>query len=192
MKYRSRQVIFSQDGPCEDILFIQSGNAKLTLVNSRGKKAVLAILGPGDFVGEGCIIGNPVRTATATAITAVSATLIHKKEMARVLHEEREFAEKFIQYMLERNIKIEGALVDQLFNSTEKRLARALLMLVPYRKGSALKTPANISQETLAELVGATRPRVNFLMNKFRRMGFIHYNGGLQVCSSLLRVLLGD
>ena len=192
-KFKKAQVIFSQDDPCEDVLYIQSGNAKLTIVNTQGKEAVLAIVGPGDFLGEGCIIGNPVRLATAMAIDPVSAMSIKKKEMMHVLHDEPEFAGKFIKYMLERNLKTEADLVDQLFNSSEKRLARALLILARYGKEGEPETIiAKISQETLAELVGTTRSRVNFFMNKFRKMGFIHYNGGLQVHSSLLNVVLHD
>jgi CRP/FNR family cyclic AMP-dependent transcriptional regulator len=194
VKFKKGQVIFSQDDPCDDVLYLQSGNAKLSIVNPQGKEAVLALLGPGDFLGEGCIIGNPVRMATATAMVAVEATLIEKKEIMRVLHDEQEFAGKFIHYMLERNIKIEAALVDQLFNSSEKRLARALLILARYGKEGEPETlVAKISQETLAELVGTTRSRVNFFMNKFRKLGFIHYNGGgMQVHSSLLNVVLHD
>ena len=193
VKYKKGQALFSQDDPCNEVWYIQSGNAKLTIVNPQGKEAVLAILGPGDFLGEGCIIGNPVRMSTATALASVSATLIERKEMLRVLHAQPEFAEKFIHYMLERNIKIEADLVDQLFNSSEKRLARALLILARYgKKGEPETLVAKISQETLAELVGTTRSRVNFFMNKFRKLGFIHYNGGLQVHSSLLNVVLHD
>ena len=193
VKFTKGQVIFSQDDSCDDVLYIQSGNAKLTIVNPQGKEAVLAILGPGDFLGEGCIIGNPVRMVTATAIAPLNATSIDKKEMMRVLHDEQEFAEKFIHYMLERNVKVEADLVDQLFNSSEKRLARALLLLARYGKEDEPETlVAKISQETLAELVGTTRGRVNFFMNKFRKLGFIHYNGGLQVHSSLLNVVLHD
>src|ERR1700681_862857 len=193
VKFRKGQVIFSQDDSCDDVLYIQSGNAKLTIVNPQGKEADLAMLGPGDFLGEGCIIGNPVRMVTATAIAPLNATSIDKKEMMRVLHDEQEFAEKFIHYMLERNIKVEADLVDQLFNSSEKRLARALLILARYgKKGEPETLVAKISQETLAELVGTTRSRVNFFMNKFRKLGFIHYNGGLQVHSSLLNVVLHD
>jgi CRP/FNR family transcriptional regulator, cyclic AMP receptor protein len=192
-KFKKGQVIFSQDDPCDDVLYIQSGNAKVTVVNTQGKEAVLALLGPGDFLGEGCIVGNPVRMVTATAMVAVEATLIEKKEILRVLNDEPEFAGKFIRYMLERNIKIEADLVDQLFNSSEKRLARALLILARYGKeGKPETVVAKISQETLAELVGTTRSRVNFFMNKFRKLGFIHYNGGLQVHSSLLNVVLHD
>jgi CRP/FNR family cyclic AMP-dependent transcriptional regulator len=193
LKFKKGQVIFSQDEPGDDVLYIQSGNAKLTIVNPQGKEAVLAIVGSGDFLGEGCIIGNPVRLTTATAITPMNAMSIEKQEMMRVLHDEQEFAGKFIGYMLERNIKIEADLVDQLFNSSEKRLARALLILARYGKKGAPETiVAKISQETLAELVGTTRSRVNFFMNKFRKLGFIHYNGGLQVHSSLLNVVLHD
>jgi CRP/FNR family transcriptional regulator, cyclic AMP receptor protein len=192
-KFKKGQVLFSQDDPSSNVMYIQSGNAKITIVNTQGKEAVLAILGPGDFVGEGCIIGNPVRMATATAIAPLSATIIEKKEIMRVLHEHGEFAQRFITYMLERNIKIEADLVDQLFNSSEKRLARALLILARYGKAGEPETlVAKISQETLAELVGTTRSRVNFFMNKFRKLGFIHYNGGLQVHSSLLNVVLHD
>ena len=193
VNFRKGQIIFSQDDPCDDVLYIQSGNAKLTVVNPQGKEAIVAFLGPGDFLGEGCMIGNPVRMATATAMAAVEATLIEKTEMLRALHDEQEFAREFIQYMLERNTRVEADLVDQLFNSSEKRLARALLVLARYGKEGKPETlVAKISQETLAELVGTTRSRVNFFMNKFRKLGFIHYNGGLQVHSSLLNVVLHD
>jgi CRP/FNR family cyclic AMP-dependent transcriptional regulator len=193
-KFKKGQVIFSQDDPCDDVLYIQSGNAKLSIVNPQGKEAVLAIVGPGDFLGEGCIIGNPVRMATATAMAPLNAMSIEKKEMMRVLHDEQEFAGKFISYMLERNLKTEADLVDQLFNSSEKRLARALLILARYGKAGEPETiVAKISQETLAELVGTTRSRVNFFMNKFRKLGFIHYNGGgMQIHRSLLNVVLHD
>jgi CRP/FNR family cyclic AMP-dependent transcriptional regulator len=192
-KYKKGQKLFSQDDPCTDVIYIQSGNAKLSIVNPQGKEAVLAIIGPGDFVGEGCITGNPVRMSTATALASVSAMVIERKEILRVLHSHQEFADRFIHYMLERNVKIEADLIDQLFNSSEKRLARALLILARYGKvGEPDTIVANISQETLAELVGTTRSRVNFFMNKFRKLGFIHYNGGLQVHSSLLNVVLHD
>ena len=191
VNFRKGRAIFSQDDPCNDIFYIQSGNVKMTIVNPQGKEAVLALLGPGDFLGEGCITGNVARMATVTAMASVTVTSIEKKEMMRVLHEEPEFAQNFIHYMLERNIKIEADLVDQLFNSSEKRLARALLILARYGKeGEPQTMVAKISQETLAELVGTTRARVNFFMNKFRNLGFIHYNGGLQVHKSLLNVLL--
>jgi CRP-like cAMP-binding protein len=193
-KYKKGQVIFSQDDPCSEVWYIQSGNAKLSIVNPQGQEAVLAIVGPGDFLGEGCIIGNPVRMATATAITPLNAMSIEKKEMMRVLHDEKDFAGKFITYMLQRNLKTEADLVDQLFNSSEKRLARALLILARYGKEGEPETiVTKISQETLAELVGTTRSRVNFFMNKFRKLGFIHYNGGgMQIHSSLLNVVLHD
>jgi CRP/FNR family cyclic AMP-dependent transcriptional regulator len=192
-KYKKGQVLYSQDDPCNEVWYIQSGNVKLTIVNPQGKEAVLAIMGPGDFLGEGCIIGNPVRMSTATVLAPVTATIIERKEILRVLREQPEFADRFIAYMLERNIKIEADLVDQLFNSSEKRLARALLILARYGKeGQPETVVAKISQETLAELVGTTRSRVNFFMNKFRRMGFIEYNGGLTVHSSLLNVVLHD
>ena len=193
VKFKKGQVLFSQDDPGDEVLYIQYGNAKLSIVNPQGKEAVLALLGAGDFLGEGCITGNLVRIATATAMAPLEATLIQKKEMMRVLHDEQEFAANFIRYMLARNIKIEADLVDQLFNSSEKRLARALLILARYGKEGEPETViAKISQETLAELVGTTRSRVNFFMNKFRKLGFIHYNGGLQVHSSLLNVVLHD
>jgi CRP/FNR family transcriptional regulator, cyclic AMP receptor protein len=192
-EFKNGQVIFSQDDPCDDVLYIQSGNAKLTIVNPQGKEAVLAIVGPGDFLGEGCIIGNPVRMATATAIAPLSAMSIEKKEMMRVLRDEREFAGKFISYILERNIKIEADLVDQLFNSSEKRLARALLLLANFGKeGRPEPILAKISQETLAEMIGTTRARVSFFMNKFRRLGLIDYNGHIEIYSSLLNVILHD
>jgi CRP-like cAMP-binding protein len=191
--FRRGQVIFSQNDSCHDVLYLRSGKAKITVVNRQGKGAVLALLGPGDFLGEGCILGNPVCMVTATAMTEVEATLIEKKEMIRVLHDEPEFAAKFIQYMLERSIGIEANLVDQLFNSTEKRLARALMTLARDGKEGKLETVVErISQETLAEMVGTTRSRVNFLMNKFKKLGFIHYNGGLKVHTSLLNAVLHD
>jgi CRP/FNR family transcriptional regulator, cyclic AMP receptor protein len=179
VQFKRGQVIFSQDDPCDDVLYIQSGNAKLTIVNPQGKEAVLAIVGPGDFLGEGCIIGNPVRMATATAIGSLHAMSIAKREMMRVLHDEPEFGTKSITYTSEHHLKTEADLVNQLFNSNEKQLARALLILVRYGKEGEPETiVAKISQETLAELVGTTRSRVNFFMNKFRKLGFIRYNGG--------------
>lgn len=193
VKYKRGQAVFSQDDPCNEVWYIQTGNVKLTTVSAQGKEAVLAILGPGDFLGEGCIIGNTLRMSTATALVALSAMMIERKEMLRMLHERADFAEKFIHYMLQRNVRIEADLVDQLFNSSEKRLARALLILARYgKKGEPETIVGKISQETLAELVGTTRSRVNFFMNKFRKLGFIHYNGGLQVHSSLLNVVLHD
>ena len=163
------------------------------MVNEAGKEAVVAVLGPGDFFGEGCLAGQPLRIGTATAITATTALVIEKKEMIRVLHAEHEFSDRFITFMLARNIRIEEDLVDQLFNSSEKRLARTLLLLARYgQEDTPQKVLPKISHEMLAEMVGTTRSRVNFFMNKFRKLGLIKYNGGLQINSSLLSVVLHD
>lgn len=192
--FPKNQKLFAQGDSCDTVIYVQEGSVKLSVVNETGKEAVIALLGKGNFLGEGCIsAGSPVRLATATAIDPTTALVIEKKEMIRVLHEEKEFAGCFISYMLKRNVKIEADLTDQLFNSSEKRLARALLLLARYGKeGQPDTIIAKISQETLAELVGSTRSRVNFFMNKFRKLGFIHYNGGLQVHSSLLNVVLHE
>jgi CRP/FNR family cyclic AMP-dependent transcriptional regulator len=194
LKFPKKHTIFAEGDASNTVLYIQQGAVKLTVVNENGKEAVIALLGAGDFLGEGCISGgSSVRLVTATAIAPATVLAIKKREMIRVLHEEKEFADHFISYMLKRNLKIEADLVDQLFNSTEKRLARALLLLAHYGKEGQPETViAKISQETLAELVGTTRSRVNLFMNKFRKLGFIHYNGGLQVHSSLLNVVLHD
>jgi CRP/FNR family cyclic AMP-dependent transcriptional regulator len=167
---------------------------KITIVNELGKEAVITLLQAGDVIGESCISnGLPLRITTATAIVPTTVLVIQKAEMIRALHDEKELVDQFISYTLKRNLKVESDLVDQLFNSTEKRLARALLLLAQYGKeGAPQTTVATIPQETLAELVGTTRSRVNFFMNKFRKLGFIHYNGGLQVHSSLLNVVLHD
>jgi CRP/FNR family cyclic AMP-dependent transcriptional regulator len=166
---------------------------KLTVVNEVGKEAVVAILGPGDFFGEGCMAGQPIRMGTAKAITASSVMVIAKNEMFRALHAEHGLSDLSIKFMLARNIRIEADLIDQLFNSSEKRLARTLLLLARYgRDDSPHAVLPTISQETLAEMVGTTRSRVNFFMNKFRRLGFIKYNGGLQVNTSLLSVVLHE
>jgi CRP/FNR family cyclic AMP-dependent transcriptional regulator len=163
------------------------------VVNQRGKEAVVAVLGPGDFFGEGCLAGQPLRIGTATAVTATTMLIIDKKEMSRVLHAEHAFSDRFIAHMLSRNIRVEEDLVDQLFNSSEKRLARALLLLARYGKeDTSEKVLPKISQEMLAEMVGTTRSRVNFFMNKFRKLGLIKYNGGLEIYSSLLSVVLHD
>lgn len=191
--YRKGQIIFSQGDSAETVFYIQKGGVKLTVLSPRGKEAVVAILGAGNFFGEGCLVGQPVRMATATAIASSSALGIGKKDLIRVLHEEHRFSDFFIRYMLSRNIRIEEDLVDQLFNSSEKRLARALLLLARFGDEGRPKTVIpKISQETLAEMIGTTRPRVSFFMNKFRRLGFIDYNGGLQVHDSLLNVVLND
>jgi CRP/FNR family cyclic AMP-dependent transcriptional regulator len=163
------------------------------VVNETGKEAVVAVLGPGDFFGEGCLAGQPLRIGSAISVTATTVLVIEKKEMVRVLHVEHEFSDRFISYMLSRNIRIEEDLVDQLFNSSEKRLARTLLLLARYGKeDKPQRVLPKVSQEMLAEMVGTTRSRVNFFMNKFRKMGFIKYNGGLQINTSLLSVVLHD
>ena len=191
--FGKKKTIFSQGDPSKNVMYIQNGGVRLSVVNETGKEAVVAVLGPGDFFGEGCLAGQPLRMGTATAITAVTVLAIEKKEMIRVLHAEHALSDRFISYMLSRNIRIEEDLVDQLFNSSEKRLARTLLLLARYGKEDKPHGMLpKISQETLAEMVGTTRSRVNLFMNKFRKMGFIHYNGGLQVNTSLLSVVLHD
>jgi CRP-like cAMP-binding protein len=175
------------------VLYVQSGGVKLTVVNVSGKEAVVAILGPGDFFGEGCLAGQPVRMGTATAMMPSTVLVIEKKEMFKVLHEEHDLSDRFIKFMLARNIRIEEDLVDQLFNSSEKRLARTLLLLARYGKEDQPHgVLPKMSQETLAEMIGTTRSRVNFFMNKFRKLGFIKYNGGLQINTSLLSVVLHE
>jgi CRP/FNR family cyclic AMP-dependent transcriptional regulator len=191
--FRKSQKIYSQGDTAKSVLYIQHGEIKLSVVNEVGKEAIFAILGPGDFFGEGCLAGQNVRMGTATAITSTTLLVIEKKEMIRVLHAERAFSDRFVSYMLSRNIRVEEDLVDQLFNSSEKRLARTLLLLARYGKENRPeKVIAKISQETLAEMVGTTRGRVNFFMNKFKKLGFIKYNGGLHVNSSLLSVVLHE
>jgi CRP/FNR family transcriptional regulator, cyclic AMP receptor protein len=192
-EFKKKAAIFSQGDPARSVLYIQKGAVRLSVVNETGKEAVVAVLGPGDFFGEGCLAGQPRRIGSAIAVTATTVLVIEKKEMVRVLHVEHEFSDRFISYMLSRNIRIEEDLVDQLFNSSEKRLARALLLLARYGKeDQPQKMVPKVSQEMLAEMVGTTRSRVNFFMNKFRKLGFIKYNGGLHVDSSLLSVVLHD
>jgi CRP-like cAMP-binding protein len=193
IEFRRKATIFAQGEPAKSVMYIQQGGIKLSVVNGSGKEAVVAVLGPGDFFGEGCLAGQTVRIGTATAITPTALLVIEKNEMIRVLHAEHEFSDRFISYMLTRNIRIEADLVDQLFNSTEKRLARALLLLARYGKeDQPQRVLPKVSQETLAETIGTTRSRVNLFMNKFKKMGFIKYNGGLQINSSLLSVVLHD
>jgi CRP/FNR family transcriptional regulator, cyclic AMP receptor protein len=193
LEYSKGQVVFSQDDPANAVFYIQKGKVKLTVVNNAGKEAVIALLSAGDFLGEGCLAAQPARMATATAISNCSIVRLEKAAMIRVLHQEPAFSEMFLAYMLTRNMRIEEDLVDQLFNSTEKRLARVLLMLANVGKeGKPEPVIAKISQETLAEMIGTTRSRVSFFMNKFRKLGFIEYNGGLHVHSSLLNVVLHD
>jgi CRP-like cAMP-binding protein len=185
--------VFSQQDQADSIFYIQKGKVKLTVVSNAGKEAVIAILGAGDFLGEGCLANRPVRLATATAISNCSIVRLEKAAMIRVLHEEPAFSEMFMAYVLSRNMRIEEDLVDQLFNSSEKRLARVLLLLANFGKeGKPEPVVAKISQETLAEMIGTTRSRVSFFMNKFRKLGFIEYNGGLHVHSSLLNIVLHD
>jgi CRP/FNR family transcriptional regulator, cyclic AMP receptor protein len=193
MDFGKKETLFSQGDPCNNIMYIQKGGVKISVVSKGGKEAVVGILGPGDFIGEGGMAGQPVRMATATAVAPVSALVIENKEMFRVLHTETTFSDRFITYMLHRNVRIEEDLIDQLFNSSEKRLARTLLLLARYGKqDKPQRVLPKIPQETLAEMIGTTRSRVNFFMNKFRKMGFIKYNGGLQINASLLSVVLHD
>jgi CRP-like cAMP-binding protein len=191
--YRRSQKLYSQGDIASTVMYIQKGGVKLSVVSETGKEAVVALLGPGDFFGEGCLAGVPFRMGMATAITPTTVLVIEKKEMIRVLHEEHKLSDRFIAYLLTRNIRVEEDLVDQLFNSIEKRLARALLLLARYGKqDQPQKMLPKVSQETLAEMVGTTRSRINMFMNKFRKLGFIHYNGGIQVHSSLLSVVLHE
>ena len=174
-------------------MYIQQGTIKLSVLSHAGKEAVVAVLGTGDFFGEGALADQPVRIGTATAMAKSTVLLIEKQEMIRVLHEQHTFSDRFIAYMLTRNIRVEADLVDQLFNSSEKRLARTLLLLARYGKqGSPHRVLPKISQETLAEMVGTTRSRVNFFMNKFKKLGFVDYNGVITINSSLLSVVLHD
>jgi len=192
-EFKRAEVLYAQGDAAKSVMYIQSGGVKLTVVNEVGKEAVLAILGPGNFFGEGSLAGQPVRMGTATAITPGTVLIIGKNEMFKVLHEEHGLSDRFIKFMLARNIRIEEDLVDQLFNSSERRLARTLLLLARYGKEDQPHgVLPQMSQETLAEMIGTTRPRVNFFMNKFRKLGFIKYNGGLQINTSLLSVVLHE
>jgi len=193
IEYRKSQKIYAQGDPTNTVLYIQKGEIKLSVVNEVGKEAVVAMLGRGDFFGEGGLAGQTARMGTATAITPTTLLVIEKKEMVRVLHAEQEFSDRFMTYVLARNIRIEQDLIDQLFNSSEKRLARTLLLLARYGKeDQPQKMLPKVSQETLAEMIGTTRSRVNFFMNKFKKLGFIKYNGGLHINTSLLSVVLHD
>ena len=192
-EFQKAATIFSQGDPADTVLYIQKGGVKLSIVNKSGKEAVIAILGPGDFFGEGCLAGQPLRIGNAVSLHPSTLLLIDKKEMLKVLHEQHAFSDRFIVFMLARNVRIEEDLVDQLFNSSEKRLARTLLLLARYGKeDSPHGVLANVSQETLAEMIGTTRPRVNYFMNKFRKLGFIKYNGSIEINTSLLSVVLHD
>jgi CRP/FNR family transcriptional regulator, cyclic AMP receptor protein len=192
VRYRRGEVVFSQGDPVDDVRFVQNGAVKVSVLSRIGKEAVIAMLAPGDFFGEGALAGQTVRIETATAMAPTSVLIIEKEAMARLLHEEPLFADRFLSHMLTRNLRIEADLVDQLFNSSEKRLARTLLLLARYGQPNPHQKLPRISQETLAEMIGATRARVNFFMNKFRKLGLIEYNGGLKINSSLLSVVLHD
>jgi CRP/FNR family transcriptional regulator, cyclic AMP receptor protein len=192
-KYRVNQIVFSQGDAADSVFFIEQGKVKVTVVSEQGKEAVVAVLGPGQFCGEGCLAGQQRRMATATAITDGEIMRLKKTAVIRVFHDEPAFSEMFVSHLLARNIRVEEDLVDQLFNSSEKRLARALLLLANFGKESRPEPIiANVSQETLAEMIGTTRSRVSHFMNKFRQLGFIDYNGTLEVHSSLLSVVLHD
>jgi CRP/FNR family cyclic AMP-dependent transcriptional regulator len=191
--FRKKQVIFAQGAAADAVFYIQKGRVKLTVLSKNGKEATIAILGEGSFFGEGCLAGQLFRMASTTALTDCDLTRIEKKTMTEVLHRQHTLSDMFVAYLVSRNIRYEEDLVDQLFNSSEKRLARILLLLAHFGKEGVPKIEVpKISQETLAEMVGTTRSRVNFFMNRFRKMGFIHYNGGLEVHSSLLNVVLHD
>lgn len=193
MEYRESQKIYSQGDSAESVMYIQRGGVKLSVVNEVRKEAVVAILGRGDFFGEGCLAGQHTRVGTARAFAPTTILAIEKNEMMRLLHDKQALSDSFMSYVLSRNIRIEQDLIDQLFNSSEKRLARTLLLLARYGKDShPHRTLPNVSQEMLAGMIGTTRSRVNFFMNKFRKLGFIRYNGGLQIDSSLLSVVLHE
>jgi CRP/FNR family cyclic AMP-dependent transcriptional regulator len=192
--YRAKQIVFSQGERADAVFYLQEGRVKLSVLSKQGKEATISLLGPGDFLGEGCIASDqPLRLATATSITDCSVLRIEKSEMLRTLHREHQFSDMFVAFMVERHNRTQSDLVDQLFNSSEKRLARALLVLSRFGKEDSAETVIpEVNQETLAEMIGTTRSRVNFFMNKFRKLGFIHYNGGLRVHSSLLSIVLHD
>lgn len=189
-----KQAFFSQGDPADSVFYLQRGRAKITVVSQAGKEATITLVTPGEFVGEGALaVGSLVRITTATALTACVAMKIGRDEMNRVMHEEHAFSDLFLKFLLERSIRIQADLVDQLFNSSEKRLARILLLMAEFSKeGEPMQYLPKISQETLAEMIGTTRSRVSFFMNRFRKMGFIQYNGRIQVHKSLLNVVLHD
>jgi CRP/FNR family cyclic AMP-dependent transcriptional regulator len=191
--YAPSAAIFAQGDTANTVLYIQQGRVKLSVVSETGKEAVVGVLGPGDFLGEGALAGQPVRLATATAMTASRVLVIAKRQMIRLLHHQHALSDRFIAHMLARNTRLEEDLVDQLFNASEKRLARTLLLMARYGKPDGPRhVLPKISQEVLAEMVGTTRSRVNYFMNKFRRLGFIEYNGGLKVHRALLSIVLHD
>jgi CRP/FNR family cyclic AMP-dependent transcriptional regulator len=191
--YARKEVIFSQGDPCRHVMYVQSGGIQLSVLSTSGRQAIVAVLGPGEFLGEGALAGHPIRLETATATTASTLLVIPKRQMIRLLHSQHAFSDRFIAHMLLRNARLEADLVDHLFNSSEKRLARTLLLLARYGKeNQPQRLLPRISQETLAEMVGTTRSRVNFFMNKFKKLGFIEYEGGLKINASLLTVVVHD
>ena len=191
--YEAATVIFAQGEPGDSVMYIQKGTVRLSVLSHAGKEAIVGVLGPGDFIGEGALAGQAIRMGTATAVSATTVLVVPKKRMIQLLHDEPDFSHRFIEYMLARNIRIEEDLVDQLFNSSEKRLARTLLLLARYGKEDKPQgVLPKLSQEMLADMIGTTRSRVNFFMNKFRKLGFIEYNGGLKINTSLLSVVLHD
>ena len=191
--YRKGQIVFSQGDPADEVFYIQKGKVKVTVISEQGKEAVVAILAADEFFGEGCLAGQAQRIATVAAMTESVIVRLEKAAIVRVIHQEPAFSEMFIAHLLGRTIRVEADLVDQLFNSSEKRLARMLLLLANFGKeGKPEPIIAKISQETLAEMIGTTRSRVSFFMNKFRKLGFIHYNGGIEVHSSLLNAVLHE
>jgi len=193
VEYAPDEIIFTQGDPCDHVLYIQNGDVKLSVQSKGGREAVVAMLRAGEFFGEGCLAGQPVRMGTATATSPSSILLVDKQRMVRLLHAKHALSDRFIAHMLARNIRIEEDLIDQLFNSSEKRLARTLLLLARYGKhDKPVRAVPPISQATLAEMVGTTRSRVNFFMKKFQRLGFIDYKNGLKVNNSLLTVVLHD
>ncbi len=193
VKYPRGATIFSQGDPCDSVLYIQEGEVKLSVLSKTGREAVVAMLGAGNFFGEGCLAGQPLRMGSATAATDCTVLRVNKARMVRLLHKQHALSDRFIAHMLARNIRIEEDLIDQLFNSSEKRLARTLLLLARYGKPDRpARGAVLVSQETLAEMIGTTRSRVNFFMKKFQRLGFIDYKDGLKVNSSLLTVVLHD
>ncbi len=192
-EYRRGESIFAQGDAADSVMYVQQGGVKFSVVNGSGKEAVVAMFGPSDFFGEGCMAGQAVRMGTATAITPTTILVMEKNELLSVLHSQHELSDHFIRYMLAHNIRVEEDLVDQLFNSSEKRLARTLLLLARYGKqDQPIRVLPKVSQETLASMVGTTRSRVNFFMNKFRKLGFIEYNGKIKVNKSLLTVVLHE
>ncbi|HEX7485558.1 MAG TPA: Crp/Fnr family transcriptional regulator [Vicinamibacterales bacterium] len=197
LEYGRSDVIFSQGDPCQGVMYIQKGGVKVSVVSNAGREAVVALLGPGEFFGEGCLAGQPIRIESATAITPTTVLVVDKDQMVSLLHEQHALSDRFISHMLSRNVRIEEDLIDQLFNSSEKRLARTLLLLARYgTQDKPRRVVPTISQETLSAMVGTTRSRINFFMNKFKRLGFIAYSGdlsaGVKINNSLLSVVLHD